>query len=169
MLRLFVALSFVLLASNSHSADFQTTFTLTGNNGESGSGSFTWSDDPDPGPGVDLGELSALSITISGGNVVGGAVTFGIADCLFFAATPPPAFTANINFVCDNGVNDTALQGTNIVNLNSGASAITASAPVTSSLAPKTVPSTPVWVLALLMALIMGAGLHFHRLTVRHH
>jgi hypothetical protein len=164
-MRFFVTVIFMLAANAVHSAVFQTTFTLAGVGGESGSGSFTWSDDPDPGAELDINEISALSITISGGAVVGGSVTFGIADCSFFAALPRPAFTTSINFVCDNTVNATNPSGTNIVELNS-ASLITISAPVTVELAPESVPSTPMWALALLMALMTGVGLHFRRLAL---
>jgi hypothetical protein len=159
----FALLAALLSCEAATAAVFDTSFTLTGDNGETGSGSFRWSDDPDPGAGVTTGdgEVISLSITLSGGNVSGGSTSFSLADCSSFGANVVPAFTTSIFFSCNNGVNDTVASASNTVSLNGGASLITVSSPVTISAAssPASIPVLPTPALLLLLGLIAAFGM----------
>lgn len=88
------------------------TFSISGSGGEHGTGSFTWDDSIVP-DGSELAddqgslpaELLTVSITISGGNIVGGTTTFNRSDCTGAYLYDTPNFLRDINFWCDNGTN----------------------------------------------------------------
>ncbi len=117
----------VLLASSAPialAAIQQHTFSISGDNGETGTGMFTW-DDQVVADGQPLsqdtqgtGDLLSVSITISGGNVVGGSTTFSLADCGGAWLEFTPDFMSDINFWCNNGTNSLSgiVSYTNILN-----------------------------------------------------
>lgn len=90
----------------------QHTFTIAGNNGETGIGTFTW-DDAVVANGSDLSlwddglspNVLSINITVSGGNVVGGSTTFTKANCTRAYLQKTPDFRQKIAFGCDNGTN----------------------------------------------------------------
>ena len=104
----------VALASASSLAAIQIhSFTVSGNNGETGSGFFTYDDqtvlngDPvaDGGPSG-TGDMLSLELTILGGNIVGGQTVFTLSDCSDAYARFAPDFVDELNFSCNNGSND---------------------------------------------------------------
>ncbi|MBE9538301.1 MAG: IPTL-CTERM sorting domain-containing protein [Proteobacteria bacterium] len=144
------------------------TFSISGDNGETGTGSFTWDDAVVPDgselAGFDMpAELLSISITISGGNVVGGSTSFVRGDCTQAVLQLTPNFINDINFWCDNGTN--AIEGvetySNILNSGSDGFSRLTFAPGTTAPAPPPAPATPVptmseWALITLAMLMAG-------------
>lgn len=121
-----IILSFSIFVSSLTMAAIQEhTFSISGNNGETGTGSFTWDDATVPN-GSTLADfdypsaLLSVSITISGGNIVGGSTSFSRADCSEAVLQNTPNFAQDINFWCDNGSN--TLEGVEVYtnDLNTG-------------------------------------------------
>ncbi|MFK7977796.1 MAG: hypothetical protein AB8C02_16820 [Halioglobus sp.] len=104
----------------------QHSFTLTGNNGETGNGQITWDDVVVPDGNV-LNTVDVISVVISltGGNVVGGSTSFTLADCTFASGTNTPDFAIDLNFECDDGTNDLFPNANYSTLLNGGPSTIT--------------------------------------------
>ena len=150
----------------------QHTFSITGNNGETGTGSFTWDD-----AAISSGTLNAdtesldpkllsINITISGGNVTGGTSSFTRADCAGAWLQYVPDFTTDINFWCNNGSNSLEGYETYVNILNGEASTLTFSPGTTTQLsAPQTVPTLSQWGTLVLAALAALTGLA----TLRRH
>ncbi|WP_136680447.1 hypothetical protein [Neptunomonas sp. XY-337] len=112
-----VMLAPLFASSLVHGAVQSHSFTLLGNNGEVGSGSFTWDDVTVPNGGsVGYDDLLSFSLTLNGGNVVGGSVTFEKVDCDDVLLLPAPDFTTSLNVsTCSKGGNslmgETPLEG----------------------------------------------------------
>lgn len=125
-----IVFALLLSASSMAMATLQQhNFLLSGNNGERGMGHFTWDDAvmPDGGnlSGVPMpAALLTLSITISGGNVVGGTTTFERSDCTYSILDSTPDFSIDMGFECNNGVNEISLFFVNSASLNKGLSVI---------------------------------------------
>ncbi len=158
-----VSAALVLSSASALAAIQQHTFTITGDNGETGTGTFTW-DDAVVADGnlLELADLLSVTINLSGGNVVGGTTSFTLADCSWAFLLDTPDFTNDINWACDNGSNTLlgVLSYTN--SLNSGQSTLTftpgamAEAPAA---AVEPVPVAPVWLLGLTAAVAGLFGL----------
>lgn len=145
----------------------QHTFTISGNNGETGTGTFTWDDSevPNGQPISSAGnfvppELLSLSITISGGNVVGGTTTFTRADCTDAVAENTPDFTVDINFWCDNGTNTLYGDAEYVNDLNEGVSDLTF-VPGRTSPVNRAIPALSIWGLIGLSGLLGIGALGF--------
>ena len=176
---LICALAVSLVLPTAAHAVIQThTFSISGDNGETGSGQFTWDDDvvadgsPVANSLADTGAVLTLNIQISGGNVIGGSTTFTLADCVGAFLENAPDFGADINFVCNNAVNslsgfspyvnymnDTDDQGVGVrppaLGPNSSTLTFTPgstvpSLPSSHGGAPYSIPSTPLWALLVL-------------------
>lgn len=134
----------------------QHTFSITGNNGETGTGSFTW-DDAVVANGTQLAanavavepEILTISITISGGNIVGGSTTFNRPDCTGAVLQNTPDFLADINFWCDNGTNDLVGVAPFANSLNGGASNLAFTPGATSLATAVAVPALTAYGLGL--------------------
>ena len=102
-----VMLASLFASSLAHGAVQSHSFMLLGNNGEEGSGSFTWDDVTVPNGGtVEYDDLLSFSLTLNGGNVVGGSVTFEKGDCDDVLLLPAPTFTTYLNVsTCSKGGN----------------------------------------------------------------
>lgn len=152
----------LLFAASASAAIQQHTFSISGNNGETGSGSFTWDDSvvPNGSALANDGSMSlpaevlTISINISGGNTVGGSATFTRADCTGAYLQNTPNFTSDINFWCNNGTN--ILVGvdpyTNL--LNGGPSVLTFTPGATAPVTPTSVPTLSEWGMILLSSLL---------------
>lgn len=161
----------LLFAATASAAIQQHTFSVSGNNGETGSGSFTWDDSVVPNGSAlatnDLSlpaELLTISINISGGNTVGGSTTFTRADCTGAYLRNTPDFTTDINFWCDNGTN--SLDGVWYYSneLNGGVSNLTFAPGATAPVAPTSVPTLSEWGMILLSSLLaLGTVLTLRR------
>ena len=103
-----IAVTFCIVQS-AVGAVFEHSFTVTGDNGETGSGSFIWDDTTLPsGSFLTEGDLISFSLLITGGNVVGGSDSFTRAHCPPFigvAADSTPDFGSALSFNCDNTTN----------------------------------------------------------------
>lgn len=156
------------------------TFTISGDNGETGSGTFTWDDSAvSNGSAVssslaDLGNIISLRIEISGGNVIAGPSVFTNADCAGAYLEDSPDFTTDINFNCNNGVNTLsgAADNTNYLNdtvdfgaglrrpvLGASSSTLTFSPGTTASASTTnsfSIPATPWWSLGVIALLMMA-------------
>ncbi|WP_020209167.1 hypothetical protein [Gilvimarinus chinensis] len=157
---IYVILLQILVLPAAHAAIQTHSFTITGSNGESGSGSFTWDDTVVAnGNPLSLGDIISLTMTISGGNIVGSPTTYSLTDCMGATLENTPDFTASLNWNCYNGQNQLAAQGAFSNELNFGASSITFAAGTTSSAAPATPAALPVntwWALiALAISMIL--------------
>jgi hypothetical protein len=114
----------VVAAPGAHAGVLTHTFSISGDNGETGSGTFVWNDDtvnsetPVSNSLSDIGDVLSLSIEISGGNVIGGSTRFTQADCVGAFLLDSPDFTTDINFFCNNGINTLAgiSENTNFLN-----------------------------------------------------
>ncbi len=159
----------VLFSSSSALAAIQQhTFTITGDNGETGSGTFSWDDTavPDGTPlNTDTftlsGNVLAVNITISGGNVVGGSTTFTRADCQGAFLQDTPDFVLDINWWCDNGSNQ--LFGANFFTneLNGGTSELIFTPGATAPATVSEVPTLPFWLLSAMAAFLGLSGLRY--------
>jgi hypothetical protein len=122
-----VILVLSLFASSLTMAEVQQhNFSISGDNGENGSGTFTWDDVTVPsGSVLDFPDILSISITVSGGNVIGGTTNFTKTDCTNGFAIDTPDFSSDINFWCDNRVN--AIEGVEVYTneLNRGPSILT--------------------------------------------
>ncbi len=103
-----ITVLFLLLPLVATAAIREHTFTILGDHGETGNGSFTWDDAVVPdgtllsGPAVVSPNVLSISITISGGNVVGDG-TFSLSDCTEAFLDATPDFAIWLTFDCDNG------------------------------------------------------------------
>lgn len=149
----------LLFAATASAAIQQHTFSISGDNGETGSGTFTWDDSVVPnGSVLPFPQVLTISINISGGNTVGGSTTFTRADCTDAALAFTPDFTSgidpDINFWCDNGTN--SLNGvwyySNV--LNGGPSTLTFAPGATAPVAPTSIPTLSEWGMILLSSLL---------------
>jgi len=159
-----LAVGSLLSAATASAAIQQHTFSISGNNGETGSGTFTWDDSVVPngsalanGGSLSLpAEVLTISINISGGNTAGGSTTFTRADCTGAYLQNTPDFTLDINFWCNNGTN--SLNGVEVYTneLNGGVSILTltpgTTAPV--AVAPTSIPTLSEWGMILLSSLL---------------
>jgi len=155
-------MTLILIPGLSLAATQQHSFTLTGNNGETGSGTFTWDDVANPdGTVLTISALQSASFTISGGNVASSPTTFTLADCTNFIGMLTPVFTSDLNWTCDNGDNAVEPDFANNASLNTNSSTITFSPGTTSTVGSAQATSLPVnapWALLLLTALVAAAG-----------
>ena len=158
----------LFFAATASAAIQQHTFSISGNNGETGSGSFTWDDSVVPNGSALASdslslpaELLTISINISGGNTVGGSTTFTRADCTGAYLRNTPSFIQDINFWCDNGTN--SLFGVEVYTneLNGGASVLTFTP---GAVAPTSIPTLSEWGMIFLSSLlVLGAILTLRR------
>jgi hypothetical protein len=166
------------LTPSAHAELLMHSFSIVGDNGESGSGSFVW-DNAVVADGsavsdslTSLGDIVSLSIEITGGNIIGGTSVFTQGDCVGAFLENAPDFQTDINFFCNNGVNTLSGFSNNVNYLNDtvdfgaglrqpalgvSSSTLTISPGITrrAFADANTVPSTPVWSLLLAMALIL--------------
>lgn len=111
-------------ASSANAGLLTHSFSISGDNGETGSGNFVWDDDtvingaPVSASLSNIGDLLSLNIELSGGNVIGGSTVFTEVDCVGAFLLDSPDFTTDINFFCNNGVNTLAgiSENTNFLN-----------------------------------------------------
>ncbi len=152
-------LASLFCATSSYAAIQSHTFSVTGDNGESGTGTFTWDDTVVPnGSTLSTANMLSLTYTITGGNVSGGSVTYTLADCSFAIAEPTPSFTSDINFECNLPGNVLSAIPTFTASLNGSTLTLspgttTPAAPVSTS--PNSIPTMPVYALILTM---LGLG-----------
>jgi len=155
----------LILAGGASAAVRQHTFSISGDNGETGTGSFTW-DDAVVANGTalntDTSSLSAnlltVNITVSGGNVVGGTASFTKATCQGAYLQDTPNFASDINFWCDNGTNSLfgVIFYTNALNQSGTTSTLTFTPGATVVVSTQPVPTLSEWAMiftASLMAL----------------
>jgi hypothetical protein len=142
-------------------AQQQYSFTVTGNNGETGSGTFTWDDAVIPNGGsldIATGDFLSFSVTIVGGNATGGSATFDLASCTNLAAFDTPTFSTEFRASCDNGTDSIGSIITpfewELFNLAGNDSIITV-APGTTTPVPQQVPVASIW---MLIAASLGLG-----------
>lgn len=162
VIQCFLVLAAALASVSTLAAIQMHSFTVSGDNGETGSGFFTYDDQTvlDGDQIGDLenttGDLLSLELTISGGNVVGGQTAFTLSDCFGAIMEVAPEFVDDINLWCDNGSN--SLRGVEEFTneFNDGDSTLTF-VPGASSPAPAQ-PSTPVPALPM-GGLVILAGL----------
>ncbi len=159
----------LLLSSTSSLAAIQEhTFSITGDNGESGSGTFTW-DDAVVSDGSALSsdpftlsaDVLSVNITITGGNVVGGSTTFTRADCEGAHLERTPDFIEDINWWCDNGVNtiEGADRFESNLNFNGTPSLLTFAPGTTAPVRVSEVPTLPLWLLGVMAGVLGLTGL----------
>jgi hypothetical protein len=155
----------LLSAATASAAVQQHSFTLSGSNGETGGGTFTWDDAVVPtGNYVALSDVISLSLTISGGNVVGGTSSFTKANCTDAALGNTPNFALDINFWCDNGSNSLFGVDPYTNDLNEGASTLTFTPGTTAPVAPTSIPTLSEWAMVILSSLLaLGAILTLRR------
>jgi hypothetical protein len=158
-----LTLSSLLSAATASAAIQQHTFSISGNNGETGSGTFTWDDSVVPN-GSSLAndssslpaEVLTISINMSGGNTAGGSTTFTRAVCTGAYLHNTPDFTVDINFWCDNGTNSLYGVDPYTNDLNGGVSTLTftpgTTAPV--AVAPTSIPTLSEWGVIILSSLL---------------
>jgi hypothetical protein len=163
----------LLSAATASAAIQQHTFSISGNNGETGSGSFTWDDSVVPngsalandGSMSIPAEVLTISINLSGGNTVGGSTTFTRADCTGAYLQNTPDFTSDINFWCDNGTNSLVGVDPYLNLLNGGPSTLTFAPGATAPVAPTAVPTLSEWGMVLLSSLLaLGTILTLRRM-----
>jgi hypothetical protein len=158
-----LAVGSLMSAATASAAIQQHTFSISGSNGETGSGTFTWNDSVVPNGSALANdsaslpaELLTISISISGGNVIGGSTTFTLADCYGAYLQNTPDFTTDINFWCDNGPNRLVGFEPYLNELTSGPTTLTftpgTTAPVT--VAPTSIPTLSEWGMILLSSLL---------------
>jgi hypothetical protein len=147
-----------LCASSIAMAEIQQhNFSIFGDNGETGAGNFTWDDAVVTGGSrladYDLpSELLSVSITLAGGNVIGGSASFDRADCTEAILEFTPDFVTDINFWCDNGTNSLIGVFEYTIDLNNGGSVLTLTPGTTLAASPPTpVPTMSAYGLALTM------------------
>mgnify|MGYP000854466892 FL=1 len=150
-----------LLSLPALAAQQQYSFTVTGNNGETGSGTFIWDDSVIPDGGsldAATGDFLSFSVTIVGGNATGGSTTFDLASCTGLTAAFTPLFGTQFTADCDNGIDSIAGTGTRFVwdftNAVSVRSTITV-VPGTTTPVPQQVPVASIW---MLIAASLGLG-----------
>ncbi|MFV0680153.1 IPTL-CTERM sorting domain-containing protein [Ottowia sp.] len=167
------ALLLTALAGTASAAVLQHTFNISGDGGETGTGTFTWDDTVVPsGSALNLNSTSisanvlSISISISGGNAVGGSTQFTKADCTGAILDSAPDFTADINFWCNNGTNTLSGIAPSVNDFN-GVSQLTFTSGTTAPLAASAavpVPSMHPWGLGLMAGLLVwGAAAHQRR------
>jgi len=151
----------LMLAGGASAAIQQHTFSITGNNGETGTGTFTWDDAVVANGNALIFGVNVLTvnISVSGGNVVGGATSFALADCTDAILDNTPNFGFDINFWCSNATN--SLFGvapySNVLNQNGTSSTLTFAPVSTSSAVVKSVPTLSEWAM-ILTASLMALG-----------
>ena len=160
----------VFVSSLTVAAIREHTFSISGDNGETGTGSFTWDDGfVSNGDELELGDLLSLSIGISGGTVIGGSTNFSLSDCDDAILWDTPTFTGDINFWCDNGVNSLFGVAPNTNELNAdefdGTSTLTF-APVSTS-AAASVPTMSAYGLVMTVLMLCVAAVRRLRVPSR--
>lgn len=166
-------LPILLLLSNAASAALQQhSFTVTGDNGETGSGNFVWDDTVVADGGIlTEAEIISLDLQISGGNVVSGSTSFDESSCGIFSGAFTPDFAVGFIFECSNADNriDYSVgpytHTLSAAGVNSPVSVLTmvpgttTAIPSTPTPTPTPVPALPIPLLGLLVAAILGFGL----------
>lgn len=170
-----LALVAVSISISVSAAIQQHSFTITGDNGETGTGNFTWDDETvSDGSRVGAtgasgtGNILSLTMTIAGGNVFadgfipGSTITFTLADCSLITADRSPDFQEELNFDCESedGLNYLFPVGSSTANLNETATTLTFSPGATTSAQPATpVPVLPFFGLMALASFLGVLGL----------
>ena len=150
-------------------AQQQYSFTVTGNNGETGSGTFIWDDAVIPDGGtLDIlaGDFLSFSVTINGGNATGGSTTFDLAGCTSLAASFTPTFSIQFRANCFNGTDDISQTITEfeweLFNAAGDFSTITVAPGTTMPVPPSpSTPAQPVPVASIWMLIAASLGLGF--------
>jgi hypothetical protein len=162
MFRRLLVLTVAFTSGSALAAIQMHSFTVSGDNGETGSGFFTYDDETvldgeSIGDLESTGDLLSLELRISGGNVEGGQTVFTLSDCFGAILQDAPDFNLDINFWCDNGPN--GLEGVEVFTnvLNDNASVLTFVPGTTSPFTPiqpyTPVPALPMGALAILAGL----------------
>jgi hypothetical protein len=154
-----------LLSLPALAAQQQYSFTVTGNNGETGSGTFIWDDSVIPDGGsldAATGDFLSFSVTIVGGNATGGSTTFDLADCTSVAAANTPTFSVNLRANCNNGIDSIATSpapiGFAFENQALNVSTITVVSGTTMPVPPSPAQPVPVASIWMLIAASLGLG-----------
>jgi hypothetical protein len=156
----------------------QHTFTVTGDNGETGGGTITWDDAVNPaGSVLDETNVERFELSISGGNVAGGSDSFVVVpgtidDCAIIVADATPDFSASLAVDCRGANNVVVFNGAFTHSLRSidnptPVSTLTVTPGTTVTLpqtpapmpVPVPVPVLSIPVLGLLAAITLGFGL----------
>jgi len=154
-----------LLSLPALAAQQQYSFTVTGNNGETGSGTFIWDDSVIPDGGsldAATGDFLSFSVTIVGGNATGGSTTFDLASCTSLAASLTPTFITQFRANCFNGIDDISQTITafewELFNDAGDFSTITVVSGTTMPVPPSPAQPVPVASIWMLIAASLGLG-----------
>lgn len=156
----------------------QHTFTITGNNGETGGGTITWDDTINPaGTLLDETNIERFELSISGGNVIGGSDIFVVVpgttnDCVIIVADATPDFSSSLAVDCGSANNIVDFNGAfthtlRAISPSTALSTLTVTPGTTVTLpttptpspAPMPVPALPIPLLGLLAVVTLGLGL----------